>query len=174
MRSIKPTRTYCPAGDAVLTDGFPAGISIENLLAQLNATNPEGNQPWSEHAMKHRCRALQLYRPPWFRTEAIQQGIAAHLAGKIPPERKQRQRTMADFKQKPPPIELTLRPSRDGGISMALLDTFRAMADYNVAWCDRETAADWGRRWAGTANSMDVINTKRREFHLPIFVISNR
>lgn len=171
-------RRYSPAGDAILSEGFTAGISVDELLVQLNANNLEGNQPWNAHALKHRCRALQLYRPAWFRAEACRAGVMAHLAsrerGETPAPRTRPARILADYKQKPLPLELTLCLPRDGGVSVATLDALAEVASYAVAWCDRETAENWGGRWAGTRRNLDVINTKRREYELPIFAISDR
>lgn len=187
---MRISRHYTEAGDAYIREGYPAGIDVYEMLAWLTEHNPPGERPWNVNALKHRVAALFVSRPLWYiqkinsRQTSSRDAHSESMALRSSNRRRKKPRTQIQtdnevqplgrgaYGQKPLPIELTFCPPRDGDISMATLAALEEVAVRMAgAYCNTETALDWGHRCAGGSRDLDVINAKRREWQLPIFIV---
>src|SRR5579859_4204703 len=170
---------YTDDSDTYLKKSFVEGVSMDAIIEQLNTMRPEGSPLWNEHSVKYRVAKFRVFRPEWYRREVASKAALAHYAG-IPSKKPKRDRSRlngvapVEYRQKPLPVELTLTPSKDGGISLSLMDVLREVANYDKAPCDPHTAAAWGRLWAKNSEDLRVINAKRMEYQLPVFEVRSK
>lgn len=171
--------------DRILTEGYPAGIDSEILLAEVNAARIPGGPDVTLKGLLHRVHVLKLARPAWFRSdvkrEARLRHIAVKAAGEWIPKYRPRDSvrvhvTRQDHMQEPLTSVAGLSAARDGGVStalIALLDDIRASGGPCPA--TRETAQAWGRANGCTRHAdLGEINAARRKLKLPAFAVNWR